>query len=125
TRVSGMNQSTMFDPPAVEQRRDGLREGRRLRDEGLARVLNHGADEVLVCRRWALYVAHFKGRVAADDVREYHELPSHLHPNTFGAVFQDKRLFKKVGYRQSTTASRRASVIAEYELTEYGRTLAE
>jgi len=118
-------QATLFDSPvAAEERQESLKAGRSLRDEGLARVLNHGADEVLVARRWALFVAHYRGRVASDTVREFHELPSRLHPNTYGAIFTDKRLFKKVGVRQSTTASRRAGLLAEYELTEYGKVLA-
>jgi len=115
-----MSQQSFF---GEDERRHSYAEGRRLRDEGIERVLSRHKEWALKARSLALHIALLTGEVAADDLRG--RIPEPSHPNAWGAVFTGEGLFRPAAHRRSTTESAHARTIKVWALTPYGRRMAE
>ena len=89
---------------------DGLVEGVRLADEGIAKV-SVGKSEWLAKARQAV-VDHAKkhGQVTSDDLHDICPLPVGAHPNLIGAVWRNLNL-TFAGYQQSKRPSAHGRVI--------------
>ena len=93
-----------------------LGDGRRLRDEGIARAASRpGVSSFLeTVRAWALAYASRHGTVSINDVRRVCDL-SALPANAIGAIFRDKR-FQQCGTTEAAHASAHARIIRVYRV---------
>lgn len=92
---------------------NGLKEGRRLRDDGIAKV-SEGFDWWLNwARATAVAICREQGQVTSDEIHIHCPMPDGSHPNLMGAVFKDRR-FKQAGFTQSNRPSAHGRVIRIY-----------
>ena len=93
------------------------RAGIAARDRGLAAVEINGQDWLMDARRAAIAICAGSGRVTSDQVLKLTgPLPTHLHPNTMGAIFKGSD-WTVIGYRMSSRPSRHAARIGIWVYT--------
>jgi hypothetical protein len=90
-----------------ERNQMGLKQGGKLRDEGIAIVESNNAEWVAWARTTAMMFCLRHGSVHIDDIREEADLGGYLpdSSNAWGAIFRGGQWEKTGEYRQSRFAS--------------------
>lgn len=98
--------------------KSGNYEGRRLRDEGAAKVTDNTPNEwVLAADGVIASMASSGSEFTAEDVRAFCGDPPHHH-NAMGARFLSavkQGLIERIGFRNAARSQRHAAVIAVYK----------
>lgn len=100
------NQKTLFD----------LDEGKRRKDEAMAKLAEAYPKEIRMARTVAAQMAHVHGSVTADDVREELERRGVEWGNWAGAIFKHPMFAFTGEFRASTVAERKGGMIRVWRL---------
>ncbi len=97
----------------------GALEGRKRRDEGIARVSSKNSGWLKEAREVAYRIARMKGTVTAEDVRGvlYARGLRPSHPNAWGGVFKDPRFVWTGNLIPSRVPSRHANLQRVWRLS--------
>jgi hypothetical protein len=93
----------------------GIKEGRAMRDRGLAIVELTHHEWIAKARKKAVSIARRRGQVSINDVRDQMELPPDLNHNALGAVLRSPDL-KVVGFETARHKEARGRVVRVYGL---------
>lgn len=100
---------------------NGLVEGKRRRDEALARLREHRATIIRKLQIAAIHVSLETGTVCADDVRALVDIPPGMSPKVVGSAFRelaDDGLLSHIGSRPSKRPLAHARPIKVWRLAD-------
>lgn len=92
-----------------------LQLGRKLRDQGLAKLEARRKDWITMCRTFAINHAKRAGQVSINDIRICFELPPDYSDNTWGCILRCKEL-EPCGFTQATHKEGHARVVRIYRI---------
>lgn len=73
-------------------------------------------QEILArARTKAREIARMRGEVSIDDIRELVQIPEHIDPRMFGAVFRGEE-WERIGFRESRRKENHARPISVFRL---------
>ncbi len=89
--------------------------GRDMRDRQLDIFEQRDHQFLERCRALAVMLCKQNGQVSINDIRQFIEVPSGVHPSVLGAVFRTKQ-FTTVGYTEAVHPQAHARVVRVYSL---------
>lgn len=89
--------------------------GRDMRDRQLDIFEQRDHQFLERCRALAVMLCKQNGKVSINDIRQFIEVPSGVHPSVLGAVFRTKQ-FTAVGFTEAVHPQAHARVVRVYSL---------